>query len=223
MSTTPLLAPQFFFEFAVPCHACKTLWSAAGAELDEKYRVPSFSVLTDQPGAAAPDWAELRCGWNATGLALQVLVREKRQPPWCRASRCEDSDGVSVWIDTRNARGIHRANRYCHACRFLPAGAGRTLKDPHAEVLRVPRAKESPPPVDPQQLQIRSSLGVGGYQLDICIAADALNGFDPADHPRLGFSYLITDREMGELPMTVGSEFPIDSDPTLWSALELVR
>ena len=48
-------------------------------------------------------------------------------------------------------------------------------------------------------------------------------GFDPQDHPRLGFNYAVTDRELGQQTLTVGSPMPYQEDPSLWATLELVR
>ena len=49
-----------------------------------------------------------------------------------------------------------------------------------------------------------------------------MTGFDPEDHPRLGFSYAVTDREMGWQTFSVGPELPFISDPSLWGTLELL-
>ncbi len=38
----------------------------------------------------------------------------KRQTLWCRESVLESSDGLHLWIDTRNSRDVHRATRFCH-------------------------------------------------------------------------------------------------------------
>jgi hypothetical protein len=48
-------------------------------------------------------------------------------------------------------------------------------------------------------------------------------GFDTEEHSRLGFSYAIVDRELGWQTFSVGPEFPIQEDPSLWGTLELTR
>jgi hypothetical protein len=63
---------------------------------------------------------------------------------------------------------------------------------------------------------------VDGYLLRAHIPARAITGFDPSEQPRLGFTYAVTDRELGWQTFTVGSEFPFPSDPTLWGSLELL-
>ena len=51
----------------------------------------------------------------------------------------------------------------------------------------------------------------------------ALTGYNPADHPKLGFTYYLFDREFGEQTFSVGSQFPFAADPSLWGTLELRR
>ena len=40
---------------------------------------------------------------------------------------------------------------------------------------------------------------------------------------RLGFTYFVFDRELGQQYFSVGSEIPFASDPSLWGTLQLVR
>ena len=74
----------------------------------------------------------------------------------------------------------------------------RISSRPVAGPLEIRRAKAPPNPVHPGQLKVRSEKRVDGYLLEAFIPADALTGFDPAEHPRLGFTYAVTDRELGE-------------------------
>jgi len=50
-----------------------------------------------------------------------------------------------------------------------------------------------------------------------------LTGFDPQEHPRLGFNYAIIDRELGVETFSAGPPLPYDEDPSLWATLEMVR
>ncbi len=83
-------------------------------------------------------------------------------------------------------------------------------------------AQRNPKPVAKNTLQIRREQRLGGYILRAAIPAAALTGFDPDQYPRLGFSYAVTDRELGWQTFAVGAEFPFTSDPSLWGSLELV-
>ena len=72
-------------------------------------------------------------------------------------------------------------------------------------------------------LQVVSKRMEAGYQLDAFLPAAALTGFDPAEHPKLGFHYLVSDRELGEQTFAISSAFPSDDDPSLWGTLEMVK
>jgi hypothetical protein len=212
-----LLAPTFLFRFSVPCRRHAPLWSAKGLELGPQHVMPSFGELEGRPLLA-----DLRAAWSDEGLLFTVRVAGKKQGVWCRASRIEDSDGLHVWISTRDTQSIHRANRFCHRFAFLPAGGGSRHEDPIARLLMINRARENPKPVADASLRIRSARRTDGYSLHAHVPASALTGFDPAEHPRLGFAYAVTDHELGTQTLTLGPEFPFAEDPSLWGMLELM-
>ncbi len=212
----PLLVPTFLFRFSAPCLYLQESWSAGGVALSESHRLPSFGELE---GRAL--FADLRAGWNEEGLAFSLRVSGKKQAPWCRGTRIEDSDGLRLWIDTRDTHNIHRAGRFCHQFIFLPMGAGRRADEPLGRLVAINRAREEPKAVPDNLLQVRSEKRIDGFLLEAWIPAAALTGYDPAEHPRLGFSYAVVDRELGWQTFTVGPEFPFNEDPSLWGTLEL--
>ncbi|HEV2969497.1 MAG TPA: hypothetical protein VGY55_05855 [Pirellulales bacterium] len=214
----PLLPASFLFRYSVPC-----LYLPEGTELRDKtigeaYRLPNFTPLD-----GGPDGPEVRVGWNESGLAISLHVIGKRQLPWCRDNRIEDSDGLLVWIDTRDTHNIHRAGRFCHYFVFLPSGGGHRLDEPVAEQLWINRARENARPIRPGMLRARTEKRRDGYILQVHIPTAALTGFDPVEHPRLGFTYCIADREIGLRTFNCGPEFPFRDDPSLWATLELVK
>jgi hypothetical protein len=213
-----LISPTMLFRFAAPCYYADERWTAQGVRLDEQHRLPCFA---DLHGAKA--FADVRLGWSEAGIAVNVTVRGKEQPPWCRDSRIEDSDGVQLWIDTRNTQNIHRAGRFCHRFAFLPIGAGRKLDEPAAVLLAINRAKESPREIDPRTLKVRAERLADGYKVEGFVPAAALTGYSPGEQPAIGFSYAVIDRELGWQTFTVGPELPFVDDPSLWGTLELVR
>lgn len=217
MSET-LIAPPMLFRFAVPCRHTAARWSAAGCPLGEAHRIPSFAEL----GGDKP-FADVRLGWSEAGLMLNLAVRGKQQPPWCRDTRIDDSDGIQLWIDTRNTQNIHRAGRFCHRFAFLPVGAGRTLDEPVAVLLAINRARESPREIEPGALKVHCQRHADGYSLAGFIPAAALTGYSPGDQPALGFSYAVIDKELGWQTFSVGPELPFMEDPSLWGTLNLVE
>jgi len=190
----------------------------SGLELPAAHRLVHLGQLD---GAA--ELADVRAGWSEAGLCFSVRVAGKRQPAWCRESRLEESDGLQVWIDTRATHNIHRASRFCHRFAFLPGGGGPRYDRPVADQLIIGRARENARPVRPQDLHLKTEQRIDGYLLRAVIPASALTGFDPAEHPRLGFNYALLDRELGLQTLSIGSGFPYDSDPSTWATLEMVK
>jgi hypothetical protein len=215
---TNLLPKRFLFRFALPCRYRDPLWTVEGANLDGTYRLAHLAELDD-----APAMADLRVAWSEAGFACTLIVEEKRQAPWCRESRAEDSDGLQLWIDTRDVHNIHRAGRFCHSFLFLPSGGGSRLDQPVAQWVPINRARENPRPVRPDELGVRSRRLRRGYQLDAFVPAACLTGFDPQEHPRLGFTYAVYDRELGRQTFSVDDSMPYQEDPSFWATLELVR
>ncbi len=216
--SNPLLPTRFLFRFSAPCRYREPLWTDRGAGLDESHRLAGLVELEDRIA-----WADVRAAWSESGLAFTACVRGKSQPPWCRAARPEDSDGLQLWIDTRDVHNVHRAGRFCHRFIFLPGGGGRRLDEPVAETLVINRAREQPNPIRSGLLKARCENRGDGYVLEVMIPAEALTGFDPGEHSRLGFTYAVMDRELGEQTFGVGSPMPYQEDPSLWATLELQR
>lgn len=226
----PLVSPRFIFRFSLPCRYRARLWTAKGAGLDESFRLVGLEEL-EHPGRR-PDF---RAAWSESGLAFSVLVEGKRQPPWCSETRLSDSDGLQIWIDTRNVQNVHRAGRFCHRLVFLPCG-GETgekgdrrprskspFSPPLAAVVPINRAREPHGPIHDGQLKVLSSILADGYSLDAFVPAEVLTGFDPEDHRSIGFNYAVLDRELGDHTLSAGSPMPYREDPSLWATLELTR
>ena len=187
-------------------------------ELPPECRIDNFAAMDEQR-----NFAEVSLAWNELGLGLVVEVRGKEQAVQGDAARPRASDGVTLWLDTRGARGGHRATRYCHQFHFLAAGAGPDHDAPAFVQTKINRALEDAPHVAPAEVAFLVRPIRGGYRLEAFLPAAALNGYDPEQHPRLGFFYSVRDDERGEQPLALTAEFPFWDDPSLWSTLELVR
>jgi hypothetical protein len=220
ITTTPqrLIAPRFLFRFSVPLGYRKKLWTDSGIALEPKYQLLPLGELDEERQIA-----DLRMAWNEDGIGFTLRVEGKRQPPWCRDTRLEDSDGLQLWIDTRDTHTIHRASRYCHRFAFLPGGGGRKYDQPVADQLIINRARENARPVQMRELQVRGEKRTNGYVLEGFIPTVSLGGYDPAEQPRLGFTYAITDRELGVQTFSAGQGFPYQEDPSTWATLELME
>jgi hypothetical protein len=187
-------------------------------DLPDAARIENFAAMDGQA-----NFADVRIAWNDFGLAVQATVTGKSDPPAGDAARPWSSDGLMFWIDTRDARTSHRASRYCHQFHFLPAGAGDDKDEPAVVPMKINRALQDAPLANASEIPFRVSKVRGGYRLEVFLPAAALNGFDPQEHPRLGFYYVVRDRELGDQFLSVNGDFPFADDPSLWSVLELVK
>lgn len=215
--SSPLIPPRLLFRFSVPCRKLPAGKTGVEFDLGEEYRLPTFGELD-----GGPQFADVRVGWSEAGMAFSAEVLGKKQYPWCREGQLEESDGLHVWIDTRDTQTIHRASRFCHRFIFMPSGGGPRRQDPVADQIMIHRAREHPRPARQRDLQIRDRQLVDGYFIQGWLNAEGLNGFDPGDaSPRLGFQYCLLDRERGEQTFSIGNEFPYVDDPSVWGTLDL--
>jgi hypothetical protein len=216
-----LIPHRFLFRMAYPCRYVKDVPRENDdylLDLPEACRLDNIAGMDEKP-----NFADVRVAWNEFGLGVQVRVTGKDQAPLCDAARLRGSDGLTVWIDTRDGRSSHRASRYCHQFHLLPSGGGPDHEDPVFTQTKINRALQDAPIAAAHAVPFRSQPARGGYLLEVFLPAGILNGFDPEQNPRLGLYYVVRDAEHGEQVLSVGSEFPYGEDPSLWSVLELVR
>jgi hypothetical protein len=187
-------------------------------DLPESCRLDNFAAMDGQT-----NFADVRLAWNENGIGLQVEVRGKEAPPQGTADRPRSSDGVTLWLDTRGDRSFHRASRYCHQFHFLPAAVGPEKDEPVFVQSKIHRALQDAPFANSGDVLLRAEHIKSGYRIEAFVSAAALTGFDPEEHPRLGFFYAVRDVEHGEQTLSVGAEFPFADDPSLWSTLEMVK
>jgi hypothetical protein len=218
--STPLLPQAFWFRLALPCPRIDGLpRSGKGRLLDlpEACRLPDMATLEGKTS-----WTEVRVAWNPVGLAIAVEATGKSGRIVYDPQRPQASDGLQVWIDTRDTRDIHRATRFCH--RFLallvPNGSGSGLGVDMSQK-PIPRAVADAPLCRPDRFQAKAETIRKGWRLELFLPAEALHGFDPETNRRLGFAYQVCDPERDDQYLTIGREFPIGEDPSLWVTLEL--
>ena len=216
--TAPLVDPTMLFRFETPIRFHAFDPTANSWSLPVECRLPAFSTL-----AGRARFADVRMAWCQHGFVFWMQVANKRQLPWCRDGRALESDGLHLWIDTRNSLDIHRATRYCHHFAFCPIGGGPRRDRPFASLVPINRARENPQTIAPTSLRIASKLHTNGYQLCGVIAATALTGFDPRDYSQLGFWWAVKDHELGWQTMTLSSEYPAPENPSLWGAAQLSK
>ncbi len=214
-----LIPNAFWFRVSLACPRLDTLPLNARRgrllDLPESCRLPDLPQLVGvQP------WADIRTAWNPRGLAVQTIVSGKTGPVVRDADLADASEGLHLWIDTRDTRDVHRATRFCHRYSILLATSGRAL-GVDVELRRINRAAAHPNDVKDEAVQSRAERTTDGWLLELFFPAAALHGFEPETNRRLGFFYHIASPERGDQYLGVGRDFPIAEDPSLWATLEL--
>ena len=213
-----LLPPEIQFRWILPVPQVdrlpgdgKPLWSLPQEAI---LTIPRQLDTTDLPVV----W---KAAWNAEGLAIVAEVTGKSQ--WsCRPDRPLESDGIQLWIDTRDTQSVHRATRFCHCLCVLPSGGGESGRDPIVVPVPVPRASQDAKLSDSDDFLTFAEQTKTGYRVAVWIPSATLTGFDPTAQPRIGFFAQLKDKALGTHPLALTSDFPYDGDPSLWLTLELV-
>jgi hypothetical protein len=216
-----LIPHRFLFRVAHPCRFLKEMPRRKDArllDLSSEYRIDNFAAIDGEK-----NFADVCLAWNEFGIGLQVEVRGKQELPAGSVERPRGSDGVTVWLDTRDARTSHRASRYCHQFHFLATGAGEEHDEPAVVQTKINRALEDAPHAPAGTILLKVQPKKSGYLLEAFLPAAALTGYDPEEHRRLGMFYAVRDDELGEQLLSLSPEFPFWEDPSLWSVLELSR
>jgi hypothetical protein len=217
----PLLPSRFLVRLLYSCPYVKKMPlddEDSMIELPDAARLDPFADID-----VAPNFADVRLGWNETGVGLAVEVKGKDNFPIGDVARPRQSDGVTLWIDTRGDRTGHRATRTCHQFHFLAAGGGPNKDEPAFVQSKIHRALQDAPLATSADVPFHYERIKGGYRIEAFLSANVLTGFDPEQHPRLGVFYAVRDFEKGEQTPGADSDFPFAEDPSLWASLELVR
>jgi len=205
------------FCYRFPCLKTDKKWTEK-FELTAKYKLPSLGQFENQN-----EFVDWRGAWNEEGLYFTVIVTGKKQSLWCRQTALLESDGLQLWIDTRDTHNVHRATRFCHWFLALPMGGGSTNKDPVFSMLKINRAREDSATIGTRALKVNTTKKKDGYKMSVFIPKSALNGWNLDDHRQFGFSMAVVDREMGWQTIAAGPELPISEDPSLWHSLALIE
>ena len=214
-----IVPPQFLFRWAFTARRMANLPRTTGRLLDlpDECLLPSLSELDHRR-----DFATVKLAWNDGGFGISVEVSGRSQRPKPLQGENVRADGIWLWFDTRNTQTVHRATKFCHHFILRPLGAGPSQNSPSVKALPVARAREETSLPDQRLVKIQSEISSSGYWLDAWFPVNVFAGFDPATNNRIGFHYSIHDSELGNQTLAVSSEFPFESDPSLWQTVELV-
>lgn len=214
---TQLLPQPFWFRLALGCPRVEVMPRVAkGRLLDLPERCTLFdpSALSGKAG-----WASVRAAWNDGGLGFAFRV-DRPEGVRFRVNQ-KVVPTVTLWVDTRDTRTVHRATRFCHKFEFKLTPAGPRAFDVQVKQLDIPRALANAPKASVGAIRTWAEALPKEWGLEAFLPADALAGFDPEANRRLGVFYQVTDPDRGDHFAGVGREFPVGEDPSLWSTLTL--
>lgn len=214
-----MIAPpgRAFFRFAFPCRYREDPPVVDGnlRDWDSSYRVPP---LLEVDGGSS--FADLYMAWSDAGLWFAVQVKGKQSIRVDPRNHWQ-ADSFEVWIDTRDVKDSHRANRYCHHFLFLPGGRGPQGREPIGRQTSIDRAREQAPPCPEDALQVGLRRLKRSYQMEVFVPAEGLNGYRPREFDRIGFNYVLNDVDHGSQSWSVDRSPPFYSDPSRWGTAEL--
>lgn len=187
----------------------------------DRHTLPALCSL--EAGAAERPFATVRLAWNDDGLFAAFEVTGRRGLPQCETEQWWKYDGVRLLVDTRDARDNKRATRFCHFFYFLPTGKAGRSAEPVVGTHKMSRAKEPPPAVDVSKIRVASHVTRTGYTLEAAIPAECLNGWDPAEHPRIGVCYKVRDTQLGNQFFSATDDMGWNADPSTWATGVLTR
>lgn len=210
------ITPINFFQITADCHylndfslkSFPTLKSAKGKNL-----IPDTSALCTEKS-----FANVAMGWHEEGLELIVAV----QSPFKRVRypEVDRGDSFEVFIDTRDVKTSGFNTRFCHHFFFL----AEAIDGHQAGEITKFRTEDTHLLCDANDLKIKAQITSTGYTLNIFIPNHCLNGYDPAQFNRMGFSYRINRADGFPQHFSVVTEdYQIDQQPSLWATLRLVN
>ena len=188
------------------------------SDWSDDHLLPNLGRLDDRPG-----FGRIWMGWNESGLYLACRVEGRSSPFRCDPKQYWKGDNLRLCTDMRDTREIKRGSRYCRQFYFLPSGGGHDGRSPVAGIAKVPRATENAPHVSGDLLEIAAKRTGQSYAIEAFIPAEALSGFDPDEHRRIGIYTMLEDAELGQQYLTVGDELNWNIDPSTWATAVLAR
>ncbi len=215
---TTLIPNRFLFdvEFRLHYREAAPVMDGDPSDWTDADLLPKFGEI-DGMG----DFADVWCCWNERGLWIACRVTDKRRPLRCNAKTFWAGDNLRLCTDMRDARSNKRATRFCQQFFFLPTGGGRKGDKPVAGVNAIKRAREHAPAVSVERISVASDVSADGYFLEAHVPAECLSGFDPAEHARIGFYYILEDGDHGQQYLTVGDDLNWYVDPSTWATAVL--
>lgn len=214
------LPARSLFRFEMPIHHLPKLPRLDGqiGKWESRYLLPPLCEIDGESPLA-----DVYAGWNDDALVFAFDVPGRGEPFEIDEKAWWKGDGLRVCIDTRDARDLKRATRFCHFFYVLPSGGGRDGTAPQVGLHRMSRSKEPPPTVDTSAIQVAVHATKRRYGLELALPAASLNGWSPPEQPRIGIFYKVKDLQLGSQHLSTTDELGWNVDPSTWATGVLTR
>jgi len=219
-----IVPPSFLFQYQLSVPRIDELPGKKGQSFKLPDHAKLFVPATLNEGAAG---LELKMAWNPNGLAIELSVHGKKLEPAGRRHDLKHSDYGLVLIDTRHTANVHRATEFCTALQCLPADEAAD-DQPSVQLVdlaqqrNAAQQRSSRRELDAKKVGIYVRSISDGYRMELWIPAGQMPGFAEAPEiGHMGFYVVVEDSELGQLPLSIGDDFPIAHDPSTWLQLSL--
>jgi hypothetical protein len=213
-----IVPPSFLFQYQLSAPQIDDLPRKKGRGLQLPDSARLFLPATLNEGLTGLD---IKLAWNPNGLAIELAVHGKRQEPSGRRNDLKHSDYGLILIDTRHTASVHRATEFCTALQFLPADEAID-DEPSVTFVEIAQQRSARRGQDAKRVAVSVGMINDGYRIELWIPAAQMPGFAEAPEiGHLGFYVVVEDTELGQLPLSIGDDFPIAHDPSTWLQLSL--
>ena len=214
----PTIPPSFLFQYQLSLPRVNEIPRARGRLLGLQNSAELFvpARLNDE---ATP--VRIRAAWNPEGLGVLLQIRGRRNSPAGRWKDPGNSDWIHLLVDTRHTAGVQRATEFCTSVAVMPVDDDA---DGEASVRFTDISRQRTLATDKAtaSAKVDMQLVSGGYDIEIWLPGSLIPGFAQVSETGvLGFYCVIHDTELGELPLSVGEDFPVAINPSTWLVLAL--
>lgn len=185
-------------------------------------RLPDLSSLHFQSA-----FGQVYVGWTLDGIAFAVAVatshplRLDREHPF-------RSDGLEIWIDTRDSRTARKPTRFCHHFLVLPGASGTRGAPPHVQEMNPGGVRRAEEMADLSRVHLAARIpglpaqGSKGYSLEGFLPREVLTGYAPPESTSIALGYRLRSSIDGVQDLAFGTAFPLWRNPSLWLSAALV-
>jgi hypothetical protein len=200
------ILPIDFFQITIDAHLydSKEKWK-------EEHRLPDFSELLFDPLFATVSMGVAHKGLHFHVAFLQTFTD-------CQFPDFRKGDSVELFIDTRDLKSAGFLTKFCHHFVFLP----QKIDGVKAHEVTAFWTDDRHELCDPNLLKVESIFKKKSYEMEIEIPATCLEGYDPKNFNRMGFTYRINRQGGDPQHFALSSDYlVVEKESNRWSTVNL--